>query len=407
MLRQENNMSSSFAELSDTDIDQLKSSFGSAKIDISTAGMALMAAYGVGYNQFPSGSKRQRRLREKRNRLLNGEAIQKSARLKRVVEKVFAASDPSVDGPTPTAAELEAFLTIFSQQAGQQLRDKRIAVTKEANTPGKEQNQEILAQSIELGKLTQVGSPGTRRRPAPSPRTPGADTTLDLDGASPVTGDLFGSPAAFVVEEPTFDAPAAAPDELDSTPDTVATHDGNLVVEKLQTSMEKSSDLVSKAADAVDASAKATTDLQKTVQDTTAAVNALVTAQKKTESASPALSQQVLAQIQADPAIAKLVSDGLLKWDDLLGKNPGPGQPGHVSGVEPGDPVVLPDKLQKVINNLQTAQTREAASLKGAIEANQAARTTTGFRQSTAGYYPQAQVWMPIRAPPASLPGRR
>ena len=171
--------------------------------------------------------------------------------------------------------------------------------------------------------------------------------------------------------------------------------------------MELSSDLVSKAADAVDASAKATIDLQKTVQDTTAAVNALVTAQKKTESASPALSQQVLAQIQADPAIAKLVSDGLLKWDDLLGKNPGPGQPGHVSGVEPGDPIVLPDKLQRVIDNLQTTQAREAASLKGAIETNQAARTTTGFRQSTAGYYPQAQVWMPIRAPPASLPGRR
>ena len=402
-------MSSSFAELSDTDIDQLKSSFGSAKIDISSAGMALMAAYGVGYDQFPSGASRQRRLREKRNRLLNGEAIQKSARLKHVVEKVFAASDPSVDGPAPTAAELEAFLAIFSQQAGQQLRNKRIAVTREANTPGKEQNQEILAQSVELGNLTQVGSPDTRRRPAPSPRTPGADTTLDLDGASPVTGDLFDSPAAFVVEEPTFGAPAsaAAPDEFDSTPDPVTTHDGDVVVEKLQTSMEKSSSLITKAAAAVDASASATIELQKTVQDTTTAVNALMTAQKKAESASPALSQQVLAQIQADPAIAKLVSDGLLKWDDLLGKNPEPGETGHVSGVEVGDPVVVPNKLQKVIDNLQIAQTREAGSLKGAIEANQAARTTTGFRQSTTGYYSQAQVWMPIRAPPATLPGRR
>ena len=35
---------------------------------------------------------------------------------------------------------------------------------------------------------------------------------------------------------------------------------------------------------------------------------ALTEAQKKTEGASPALSQQVLSQIQADPAIAKLVS---------------------------------------------------------------------------------------------------
>ena len=70
------------------------------------------------------------------------------------------------------------------------------------------------------------------------------------------------------------------------------------------------------------------------------------------------------------------------------------------SGVDVGDPVVRADKLQKVINNLQTAQTREAASLKGAIETNQAARTTTGFRQSTAGYYPQAQVWMAYPCPP-------
>eukprot|EP01043_Picozoa_sp_COSAG02_P034704 COSAG02_NODE_2442_length_8854_cov_2.621359_6_plen_64_part_00 len=51
-------------------------------------------------------------------------------------------------------------------------------------------------------------------------------------------------------------------------------------------------------------------------------------AQKKTNTASPALSQQVLAQIQADPSLAKLVKDGLLKWDDLLGKNPEPGKEG-------------------------------------------------------------------------------
>ena len=93
----------------------------------------------------------------------------------------------------------------------------------------------------------------------------------------------------------------------------------------------------------------------------------------------------------------------------MLGKNPEPGKPGHVAGVAVGDPVVLLEKLQKVIDNLQTVQTRENASLTGAIEVNTAARTTTGFRptSSDTGYYPGAQVWMPIRAPPASLPGRR
>lgn len=49
------------------------------------------------------------------------------------------------------------------------------------------------------------------------------------------------------------------------------------------------------------------------------------------------------------------MKDGLLKWDDLLGKDPEPGEKGHVAGVAVGDPVVLPEKLQKVIDNLQTA----------------------------------------------------
>jgi hypothetical protein len=250
------------------------------------------------------------------------------------------------------------------------------------------------------GPGTSPDSPLLQTTPRASQRTPQQEYAL------PTTPGF--SPIQDILDDDNFGDPEITDEATLTKHEASITHGGDIFVEQpLQESMEMSSDLVSKAADAVDASAKATTDLQKTVQDTTAAVNALVTAQKKTESASPALSQQVLAQIQADPAIAKLVSDGLLKWDDLLGKNPGPGQPGHVSGVEPGDPVVLPDKLQKVINNLQTAQTREAASLKGAIETNQAARTTTGFRQSAVGYYPQAQVWMPIRAPPASLPGRR
>ena len=182
---------------------------------------------------------------------------------------------------------------------------------------------------------------------------------------------------------------------------------GDQIVEQLQESMATSSELVGKAAEAVDASAKATAELQETVKETTDALKTLTDAQTKSETASPALSQQVLAQIQADPSLAKLVKDGLLKWDDLLGKNPEPGKEGHVAGVAVGDPVVLPGKLQKVIDNLQTARTRESASLTGAIEVNRAARTTTGFRPSDTGYFPGRQVWMPIRAPPPSLPGRR
>ena len=52
-------------------------------------------------------------------------------------------------------------------------------------------------------------------------------------------------------------------------------------------------------------------------------------------------------------------------------------------------------------------QRRENASLAGAAEVSYAARTTAGFRPSSAGYYGDRQVWMPIRAPPPTLPGRR
>eukprot|EP01043_Picozoa_sp_COSAG02_P043040 COSAG02_NODE_3713_length_6334_cov_35.661748_5_plen_170_part_00 len=157
--------------------------------------------------------------------------------------------------------------------------------------------------------------------------------------------------------------------------------------------MATSSELVDKAAQAVDASAKATTELQKTVKDTTDALKTLTEAQAKTETASPAMSQQALAQIQADPSLAKLVKDGLLKWDDILGPNPPPPKPGdensdHVAGYNVGDTVIIASKLQKVIDNLQTSRVRESASLTGAIEVNRAARTTTGFRPSDTGYFP-------------------
>ena len=135
-----------------------------------------------------------------------------------------------------------------------------------------------------------------------------------------------------------FEESFSGPVESEPSSTTTTTPAGEQVVEQLQESMATSSELVEKAAQAVDASAKATTELQKTVKDTTDALKTLTDAQTKTETSSPALSQQVLAQIQADPSLAKLVKDGLLKWDDLLGKNPEAGKEGHVAGVAVGDP---------------------------------------------------------------------
>ena len=171
--------------------------------------------------------------------------------------------------------------------------------------------------------------------------------------------------------------------------------------------MAKASELVEKTAAAVEESAKETTNLRETVGTTTKALQALVDAKNKTENASPAMSAEILAQVQGNPALAKLVSDGLLKWDDILGPNPPEKDSDHVAGYKEGDTVLIASKLQRVIDNLQNVQVRESASLTGAIEVNRATRTTTGFRPSDTGYFAGRQVWMPIRAPPPSLPGRR
>jgi hypothetical protein len=406
---------STLGTLSREDIEQLQASFGD-EVTGSDGGMALMGAFGLGYRSFPNGGKRQRAVRKRREKVLTT-LLRNKPLIRGAARKVFDASDPSVRGEKPSDEDVRMVHDLFAGEAERQLRKVGVAPAGSGpNALQREFNTSRIEASITEGlEATVVGAappPGSPATPV-LPATP--DSTLDLADPSVVTGSLFETPGPPVVE-PVFgdeSEPAPAPDPPSDEPavepvaETTTTPSGDQVVEQLQQSMTTSSELVEKAANAVDASAKATTMLQKTVEDTTGALKALTEAKTKTETASPALSQQVMAQIQADPAIAKLVSDGLLKWDDLLGKNPEPGKEGHVAGVAVGDPVVLPGKLQTVIDNLQTARVRESASLTGAIEVNRAARTTTGFRPSDTGYFPGRQVWMPIRAPPPSLPGRR
>ena len=120
----------------------------------------------------------------------------------------------------------------------------------------------------------------------------GADTQVQLCNPRQ-TIDAEDGDAAFgdVSEvEPTDDEPASEP---------ATTPSGDQVVEQLQKSMAKASDLVAKTAAAVDASAKETTELRETVGTTTKALQALVDAKNKTENASPAMSAEILAQVVA------------------------------------------------------------------------------------------------------------
>ena len=328
-----------------------------------------------------------------------------NAYLSQSLEKKFG---DQLQDPTTALSAASAVLDTASPTHVANVPFAQQIATAAQNTPG-------VSASLTEPLSAPVSAPSN---PLQGPQTPQATPQQSYAGviSTPVPtpaalGEIDTSPGEF----PTLPSPSPSP-ATTSTPTpapapapggVTAAPSGDIVVEQLQESMATSSELVGKAAQAVEESAAATTQLQKSVEDTTDALKALTEAKSKTDTASPALSQQVLAQIQADPSLAKLVKDGLLKWDDLLGKNPEPGKDGHVAGVAVGDPVVVPGKLQTVIDNLQTARVRENASLTGAIEVNRAARTTTGFRPSDTGFYSGAQVWMPIRAPPASLPGRR
>ena len=97
--------------------------------------------------------------------------------------------------------------------------------------------------------------------------------------------------------------------QLDSST-TTTTLAGEQVEEQLQESMATSSELVGKAAEAVDASAKATTELQETVEETTDALKTLTEAQTKTEVATPCVSYALHQTIK----IGKLHAEAHSRW---------------------------------------------------------------------------------------------
>jgi hypothetical protein len=411
--------------LSDDLFASLRSASFGGQMPYGKALNRLKSLYGVLPGQQSPRTQADRRKLEARQRTLL-EKLKRSGddRLAMQFQSAFEKGTASLHQSSANA--INAYLSqSLERKFGEQLQDPKEALsaasavldtaspTHVANVP--------FAQQIATAAQNTPGVSGPLTGPlsapvsAPSnplePRTPQATpkqsyaSVVSTPLPVPALGVIDTSPEQF----PTL--PSRSPPAATSAGVTAAPS-GAVVVEQIKESMATSSELVKKAAEAVDASAAATTELQATVKDTTDALKALTEAQTKTETASPALSQQVLAQIQGDPSLAKLVKDGLLKWDDILGPNPPPPKRGdenndHVAGYNVGDTVIIASKLQRVIDNLQTARARESASLAGAIEVNTAARTTTGFRPSDTGYYPGRQVWMPIRAPPPSLPGRR
>ena len=346
----------------------------------------FLTKLGLGTDGFPASEKRRKKVRLRRAVLQKQAASRGDSQvfLKSLLT-IYTASDP-VEGSTraPTVKDSQRLISVVNNQVDKQLLTagiERPQITQEQL----EQTRVAMRKSILDASVVQT--------PIAGPTPPVEEPVVGSDDPDPTVRDLtFGDVSPIPVSEPT------------------ATSTGDLVLEQMQTSMARASDLTERAATAVQSSAEATTRLQATVEETTRALTVLASAKSSSDGASPALSQQILAQLQGDPSLLKLARDGLLKWEDIVHDNPAEGAAGHVSGVEVGAPVLIPAKLQTLYDNLATVQRRENASLAGAVEVSYAARTTAGFRPSSAGYYGDRQVWMPIRAPPAAhgatLPGR-
>jgi hypothetical protein len=347
----------------------------------------FLTKLGLGTDGFPASEKKRKKVRQRRAVLLdeaksNGDTIKGDNQIiLKSLLAIFNSSDPAeASARAPKLDDSRRVTSFFNNEIDIQLSAAGIKLPK---ITSKQLETTRVAMAKSILNATAVRTPRTGPTPpVEEPVFSSDDSTvrdLTFGGVSPIAP----------VSEPT------------------ATSTGDLVLEQMQTSMARASDLTERAATAVQSSAEATTRLQATVEETTRALTVLASAKSSSDGASPALSQQILAQLQGDPSLLKLARDGLLKWEDIVHDNPAEGAAGHVSGVEVGAPVLIPAKLQTLYDNLATVQRRENASLAGAVEVSYAARTTAGFRPSSAGYYGDRQVWMPIRAPPPTLPGRR
>ena len=117
---------------------------------------------------------------------------------------------------------------------------------------------------------------------------------------------------------------------------------------------------------------------------------------KDLASASPEQRIRILEILQSSTGIQELVKAGLLKWEDLMKKNPDEGQPGHISnpGGQPPEMIIDADGLNKLQTALeeftrrkQINQTTERATYAREV-------TQAGPRKSTGGFLPGKKPWM-------------
>ena len=148
--------------------------------------------------------------------------------------------------------------------------------------------------------------------------------------------------------------------------------------------------------------------ISKQVTSANDGMDALAKASSKLDGASSEVRIDLLQELQRNPQLQDLVKAGLMRWDDLMIKNPPATDSNHVSNPDGDDPEYVIDrkKLVGLQRKLSDYQTKQTASLSNVQQAVARRRTTPSVVPSaTNAIYPGMKVWTPVAWAPALKPG--
>jgi flagellar biosynthesis/type III secretory pathway protein FliH len=148
--------------------------------------------------------------------------------------------------------------------------------------------------------------------------------------------------------------------------------------------------------------------ISKQVTSANNGMDALAKASSKLDGASPEVRIDLLQELQRNSQLQELVRAGLMRWDDLMIKNPPATDSNHVSNPDGDDPEYVIDrkKLVGLQRKLSDYQTKQTASLSNVQQAVARRRTTPSVVPSANNaIYPGLKIWTPVAWAPALKPG--
>ena len=150
-------------------------------------------------------------------------------------------------------------------------------------------------------------------------------------------------------------------------------------------------------------------ELAKGFTDATNSMDALARTTSKLDGASSEVRIQLLEELQRNSQLQALVKAGLMRWDDLMIKNPPATDSNHVSNPDGDNPEYVIDrtKLVDLQRKLSDYASKQSATLGNLQQTIARRRTTPGVVPSASNaIYPNMKVWTPVAWAPALKPGQ-